>query len=164
MAVERAARPAFFAVVPAFLAVVRADFAVLLAEPVAALRVRVAAAFCAALLRADAERPLVDRLREELEPDDERLLELPEDDVLRLREEDDPLLAERDRLVEERRRRVVGLRRSEAGTSSLTTSPTSDLIWRSRNFCIRSSSRRKRLASATVSRSLSLVATCSMTL
>ena len=176
MAVDRAARAVFFAVVPAFLAVLRAEDAVLLAELEAALRVRVAAAFCAAVRRVDAvpreELPLL--LREDELRDDDRL-----DDELPELRDDEPLLAARDELprdaelplledVERReddRRRVVPelVRRSAAGTSWRTTSPTSVLIWRPRNVCIRSSSRRKRLASEADSRSPSFSATAWIT-
>ena len=62
-------------------------------------------------------------------------------------------------------RRVVAAaapRRSFAGTSSLTTWPTSALIWPRRNFCIRSSWRRYSFASFAVSLSFSLSASDSM--
>jgi hypothetical protein len=66
--------------------------------------------------------------------------------------------------VERRRRGLAFGLRSLAGISERMTSPTSDGIWRSMNFCIRSSWRRKSFAIFTVSLSPSFSANASIVL
>jgi hypothetical protein len=117
---------------------------------------------------------------------DDALLLRDEDDALLLRDEDDavllrdePLLPEellarlRDRLLEPLEldrdrllalRRERGLARSSRGISARTTSLTSRSSSESRNFAIRSSSRRMLLASCAVSRSPTAVANVSIRL
>ena len=99
------------------------------------------------------ERDELDRERADellLRPLADELLLRPLDDELLLRALDElrELLDVRRRLEE--RRRVPPLR-SAAGTSSRATAFASWSIWRSRNFAIRSSSRRMLLATFAVS-------------
>ena len=172
LAVLRAADPALRAVVPAFFAVVRAELAVLLADDVADLRARVAAAFLPACTRLVDFEPPDDDADDEREPDerdvpDERELderdEPPDDDPDARDDERDDDEREVERDVE-RRRRPPDLRRSAAGTSSLTTPLMSCGICRSRRVCIFSSSLRNCRASLAVSVSPSSVAAASITL
>jgi hypothetical protein len=110
------------------------------------------------------DRDEPDRERDELEPEDE-----PErDDDARERDEDDPLpdpLREElldDDLRELDRRRDVPPLRSAAGISSRATAFASCSICFSRNFAIRSSSRRIERASFAVSLSPTVSASDSM--
>ena len=120
------------------------------------------------VLRFELERAAVDRLRDELErfvPPVDDLDRL--DAVLRERLDellDDPFDALLD-FAEDRRReleRVDPLRRSAAGISSRATAFASCGICFSRNFAMRSSSRRMPLASFAVSLSPTLSASASI--
>jgi hypothetical protein len=125
-------------------------------------------------LREALVRPLAEPLREDPERDEEPLLrELPlrDEDEAPLREDDardeplrddDDVLRARDDVLRRRVERLPAGLRSLAGTSSRTTAPASVLSWRSRNFCMRSSSRRIARASFAVSPSPSFSAIDSM--
>jgi hypothetical protein len=107
----------------------------------------------------DPERDELERERDELELERDRLEEPerePPEDERRL---DDEELRE---LLDERRRPEPEVRRSAAGISSRATALASCEICVSRNFAIRSSSRRMLFASLAVSLSPTLSASASM--
>ena len=114
------------------------------------------------------EREPVRARPDPFEPEDRELPEARdplEDDREPLDEERDLLDAERDLLDEERDREVLRRRvpplRSAAGISSRATPLVSVAIWPSRNFAIRSSSRRMPRASLAVSLSPTVSASVS---
>jgi hypothetical protein len=112
------------------------------------------------------ERDEAEPERDELERDELERDE-PDPEVERERDEDDPerddaLLDDRRELLAARRRRLVPPLRSAAGISSRATAFASCAICFSRNFAIRSSSRRMPRASLAVSLSPTVSASDSM--